>query len=83
MTASVFCLGPRCGGAQYLHVDIKNRLGKLLYEAEGSCIQAKWYTGLYCTSTGVREDLKPVKCPKFSFTRNANGAYRVDASRLP
>ncbi len=76
LTAKVFGLGPRCGGAQYLHVLVKDRYGKLRYEADGDCISAQWYIGLYYTSTGVREDETAVNCPGFAITRNStSGTY--------
>ena len=82
LTVTVFGLGPRCGGAQYLHVSVFNRNDRLLYEAEGDCISAQWGTGLYYTSTGVREDLQAVDCANFAFTRNStSGAYQVKMPR--
>jgi hypothetical protein len=80
LTAKVLGLGSRCGGAQYLHVFVKNKNGRLLYEADGDCISAQWGVGLYYTSTGVREDEVPVDCPDFAITRNA-GAYTVSIPR--
>ncbi len=82
VTAKVFGLARPCGGAQYLHVSLTNRNGRLLYMAEGSCIQAQWFTGLYYTATGVPEDLRKVRCPNFSFTRSrTTGAYRIEMPR--
>jgi hypothetical protein len=82
VTTKVFGLERPCGGAQYLHVLVLNRTGKLLYQAEGSCISAEWHTGLFYTSTGVPEDATSVRCPNFSFTRSATtGAFRVEMPR--
>lgn len=80
LTAKVSGLGPKCGGAQYLHVFVKNRNGRLLYEADGDCISAQWGIGLFYTPTGVREDAEPVACPDFAITRNS-GVYTVSMPR--
>ncbi len=82
VTTKVFGLGRPCGGAQYLHVQVLNRTGRLLYEGEGSCISAEWHTGLFYTSTGAPEDATQVRCPRFSLARNAQtGAFRVEMPR--
>jgi hypothetical protein len=82
VTTKVFGLGRPCGGAWYLHVDVTNRRGRLLYRAEGGCTSGEWHTGLYYTSTGVIEDATSVRCRNFSFTRiRATGAYRVGMPR--
>lgn len=82
LTAKVFGLGVECGGAQYLHVEVLNRIGRLLYTADGSCIQAVWHVGLYYTATGIPEDNTAVKCPAFTFTRSQKtGAYRTEMPR--
>ena len=80
LTAKVSGLGPRCGGAQYLHVFVKNRNGKLLYEADGDCISAQWFASLWYTSTGAREDETAVSCSGFALTRT-NGVYVVKMPR--
>jgi hypothetical protein len=80
LTAKVSGLGPRCGGVQYVHVFVKNRNGKLLYEADGDCISAAWYTGLFYTPTGAREDATAVSCAGFALTRT-NGVYIVKMPR--
>lgn len=82
LTAKVSGLGPRCGGAQYVHVFVKNKNSRLLYEADGDCISGQWGIGLFYTSTGVREDEVPVDCPDFKITRNStSGAYTVTMPR--
>jgi hypothetical protein len=82
VTTKVFGLGRPCGGAWYLHVDVTNRNGRLLYRAEGGCTSGEWHTGLYYTSTGVIEDATPVRCRNFSFARSrATGAFRVEMPR--
>jgi hypothetical protein len=78
VTTKVFGLKRPCGGAQYLHVHITKGDGTLLYEAEGTCISAEWYTSLWYTPTGMIEDAEAVDCPAFTFTRNrTTGAYKV------
>lgn len=82
VVVSVFGLGKKCGGAQYLHVQVKNRKGRLLYQAEGSCISATWGDGLYYTATGKVEDATAVRCPKFELVRvKKSGSYRVTIPR--
>jgi hypothetical protein len=80
VTANVFGLGSPCGGAWYLHVEVRNRAGKLLYMAEGSCISAEWHTGLFYE--GGAGEPTAVRCRNFSFTRNrTTGAFRIEMPR--
>jgi len=78
LTTKVFGLGKPCVGAKSLSVDVQNRRGRLLYQAQAGCYGVDWGTGLYATTTGKPEDAVPVKCPKFVLARSAkSGAFRV------
>jgi hypothetical protein len=75
LTVKIYGLDKPCGGAQSLQVRV--RWGTSAeYLAEGSCIQANWYTGLYYDSNRSADPgAKSVDCPDFKFTYNATGHF--------
>ncbi len=82
LTTTVFGLGPRCGGAQHLQLEVKNSNSRLLYKVESGCTSGEWHAGLYYFPDGASGLGRLVTCAGFSMTRTAStGAYRIEVPR--